>query len=118
MGATGVVIPPLAVSAQGSLFAIGTVDFVKAVLDTPASASLASQAGYQNAINVAGGAGVMDAYVNIAGVREGLEALIPAVDQASYTTDVQPFLEPFDAFAAVEKAPAGTRTSRFVLVLK
>ena len=118
MGATGVVIPPLAVSAQGSLFAIGTVDFVKAVLDTPASAGLASQAGYQNAINVAGGAGIMDAYVNITGVREGLEALIPAADQASYTTDVQPFLEPFDAFAAVEKAPAGTRTSRFVLVFK
>jgi hypothetical protein len=31
---------------------------------------------------------------------------------------VQPFLEPFDAFATVEKAPAGTRTSRFVLVFK
>jgi hypothetical protein len=118
MGATGVVIPPLAVSAQGSLFAIGTVDFVKAVLDSPASAGLASQAGYQNAINVAGGAGIMDAYVNITGIRQGLEALIPAVDQASYTTDVQPFLEPFDAFATVEKAPAGTRTSRFVLVFK
>jgi hypothetical protein len=118
MGATGAVTPPLAVSAQGSLFAIGTVDFVKAVLDTPASAGLASQAGYQNAINVAGGAGIMDAYVNITGIRAGLEALIPAADQARYATDVQPFLEPFDAFAAVEKAPAETRTSRFALVFK
>ncbi len=117
-GAAGVATPPLAVTAQGSLFAIGTVDFVKAVLDTPASAGLASQAGYQHAIDVAGGAGVVDAYVNITGVREGLESLIPATDQARYTTDVQPFLAPLDAFAAVEKAPAGTRTSQFVVIFK
>ena len=114
----GFAIPPLAISAQGGVFALGTLDFVKAVIDTPAGGGLAAQAGYAHAIDLAGGAGVMDTYVNITGLRTGLEALIPAADQARYTTDVEPFLEPFDALAGVVKAPTGTRTSRFVVVIK
>jgi hypothetical protein len=60
----------------------------------------------------------MDAYVNITGLREGLEALVPASQKGTYDTDVKPFLEPFDALAAVSKAPGATRTSRIVLVFK
>ena len=60
----------------------------------------------------------MDVYVNITGLREGLEGLIPAAEKARYDTDVKPFLEPFDALAAVDKAAAATRTSRMVLVFK
>jgi hypothetical protein len=114
----GVAIPPLAISAQGGVFALGTLNFVKAVIDTPAGGGLAAQASYAHAIDVAGGAGIMDTYVNITGLRAGLEALIPAADQARYATDIEPFLEPFDALASVVKAPAGARTSRLVVVFK
>jgi hypothetical protein len=111
-------IPALAATAQGDLFALGTLDFVKSILDTAAGGGLAAQAGYSHAIDLAGGAGVMDVYVNITGLREGLEVLIPAADKARYDSDVKPFLEPFDALAAVDKAAAATRTSRMVLVFK
>ena len=114
----GLAIPALAATAQGDLFALGTLDFVKSVLDTKAGSGLAAQAGYSHAVDLAGGAGVMDTYVNITGLREGLEGLIPAAEKARYDTDVKPFLEPFDTFAAVDKAPAATRTSRAVLVFK
>jgi hypothetical protein len=114
----GMAIPPLAATAQGDLFVLGTLDFVKDVLDTPAGNGLAAQAGYSHAVDLAGGASVMDAYVNLTGLRGGLEALIPAAQKATYDTEVKPFLEPFDAFAAVSKAPAATRTSRIVLVFK
>jgi len=114
----GGAIPALAVTAQGDLFALGTLDFVKGILDTPAGGGLAAQAGYAHAIDLAGGAGTMDAYVNITGLRAGLETLIPATEKASYDTNVQPFLEPFDAAAVVAKAPTTTRTSRIVLVFK
>jgi len=115
---SGVAVPALAATAQGDLFAVGTLDFVKSVLDTTAGGGLAAQPGYSRAVDLAGGAGVVDAYVNITGLREGLEVLIPAADKANYDTNVKPFLEPFDAVAAVVKAPAATRTSRIVLVFK
>jgi hypothetical protein len=114
----GATIPALAVTAQGDLFALGTLDFVKGVLDTPAGGGLAAQAGYAQAIALAGGTGSMDAYVNITGLRAGLETLIPATEKASYDTNVKPFLEPFDAVAVIARAPASTRTSRIVLVFK
>lgn len=113
-----VTVPALAATAQGDLFALGTLDFVKGVLDTPAGGGLAAQAGYSHAIDLAGSAGTMDAYVNLTGLRAGLEALIPAAEKASYDTNVKPFLEPFDAVAVIAKAPAATRTSRIVLVFK
>ena len=115
---SGVDVPALAVTAQGDLFALGTLDFVKSVLDTAAGGGLAAQPGYSRAVDLAGGAGVMDAYVNITGLREGLEGLMPAAEKARYDEDVKPFLEPFDAVAAVSKAPAATQTSRIVLVFK
>jgi hypothetical protein len=114
----GMALPVLAATAQGDVFALGTIDFVKSVLDTTAGGGLAAQPGYSRAIDLAGGAGVMDAYVNITGLREGLEGLIPAAERARYDADVKPFLEPFDALAAVDKTGAGTRTSRMVLVFK
>jgi len=115
---SGATVPALAATAQGDLFALGTLDFVKNVLDTAAGGGLAAQAGYSHAIDLAGGAGVMDTYVNITGLRAGLEALIPATEKASYDTNVKPFLEPFEAVAVIAKAPAATRTSRIVLVFK
>ena len=114
----GMALPPLAATAQGDLFVVGTLDFVKGVLDTAAGAGLAAQPGYSHAIDLAGGSGISDVYVNITGLREGLEGQIPGGSRASYESDVKPFLEPFDAFASVNKAAAATQTSRIVLVFK
>ncbi len=112
-------VPDLAMALKGDLFALGTIDFVKGVLDAPAGGGLAAQAGYGHALDLAGGAGVVDVYVSITGLREGLESLVPAAEKARYDTDIKPFLEPFDSFAAVSKAAtATTRTSRAVVVFR
>ena len=100
------------------MFVVGTIDFVKHVVDTAANSSLATIEAYTSAISAAGGAGTGDAFVNIAGLRAAVEAMLPATEKARYDTDVKPFLEPFDTFAAVSKAPAATRTSRVVVVFK
>ena len=115
---SGVALPQLAATAQGGLFAIGTIDFVKGVLDATAGSSLASSSTYTSAIAEAGGAGVGDIYVDISGIRTGLETQLPASQQAQYEANIKPFLEPFSALASVTKAPAGTATGSFVLTFK
>ena len=116
--ATGTAIPEIAATVQKGVFVVGTIDFVKHVVDTAANSSLATIEAYTSAISAAGGAGTGDAFVNIAGLRAAVEAMLPATEKARYDTDVKPFLEPFDTFAAVSKAPAATRTSRVVVVFK
>ncbi len=114
----GAPLPALAATAQGDVFAIGTVDFVKGVLDTKASASLSTSSTYTSAIAAAGGAGVGDTYIDIGGLRTALETLLPADQKARYDTEIKPFLEPFSALASVSKAAAGTMTAHFAVVFK
>jgi hypothetical protein len=111
-------LPQLAATAQGDVFAIGTVDFVKGVLDTKASASLSTSSTYMSAIAAAGGAGVGDVFIDIGGLRTALETLLPADQKARYDAEIKPFLEPFSALASVTKAPAGTTTARIALTFK
>jgi len=116
--ATGMAIPEIAATVQKGVFVLGTIDFVKHVVDTAANSSLSTTDAYTSAISAAGGAGVSDVFVNIGGIRTAVEGMIPAAGTSQYNTDVKPFLEPFDTFAAVIKASTSTTTSRFVLVFK
>lgn len=116
--ASGTAVPEIAVTVQRGVFVLGTVDFVKNVVDTATGSSLSTTNAYTSAISAAGGAGIGDAFVNIAGIRTAVEATLPADQKARYETDVKPFLEPLGALAAVAKAPAETRTSRIVIMFK
>lgn len=107
--------PQLAVTAQDGIFVLGTLDFVKRVVDTEAVGSLASSATYQRAISAAGGDGVSDVFVDVTALRLAIESMIPADERARYETEVQPFLVPFEAFAAVAEAPGATTVSRAVI---
>jgi hypothetical protein len=107
--------PPIAVTAQGGIFALGTLDFVKAVVDTEAGSSLASSDAYERAIAAAGGDGVADVYVDITGLRQSIETLMPAAEKTRYETEIKPFLVPFEAFAAVAEAPGATTVTRAVI---
>jgi Protein of unknown function (DUF3352) len=113
--AVGAEVPELAVTVQGGVFALGTIDFVKDVVDTTSGTSLAGDEVYQRAISLAGGDGVADVFVDIAGVRAGVEAMLPAAEKSRYETEIKPFLEPFEAFAAVAEAPGATTESRAVI---
>ncbi len=116
--ASGMAVPEIAATVQKGVFVLGTLDFVKHVVDTTEGSSLSAAHGYTTAISAAGGNGVTDVFVDVTGIRTAVEALLPDAEKARYETDVKPFLEPFDAFAAVTKAPGTTRTIRGVLVFK
>ena len=113
--AFGAPLPEIAATVQGGVFVLGTIDFVKAVVDTSAAESLAKDPVYERAISLAGGDGLSDAFVDIAGIRAGIEAMIPAEEKAGYETEIKPFLVPLEAFASVVEAPGATAVSRSVI---
>jgi len=103
------------VTVQGGVFALGTIDFVKDVVDTAGGGSLADDEVYRRAISLAGGDGVGNVFVDIAGILGGVEAMLPADEKAQYETEIKPFLEPFEAFAAVAEAPGETTETHAVI---
>ena len=113
--AVGAPIPEIAATVQRGVFVLGTIDFVKAVVDTDAAGSLAKDPAYERAINLAGGDGMSDAFVDVAGVLVGVEAMIPAEAKSQYETEIKPFLAPFEAFASVVEVPGATTESRAVI---
>ncbi len=107
--------PEIAATVQGGIFVLGTIDFVKAVVDTDAAGSLAKDPVYERAIALAGGDGMSDAFVDIAGILVGVEAMLPPEAKSQYETEIKPFLEPFEAFASVIEVPGATTESRAVV---
>jgi len=114
-GATGAAIPEIAATVQGGVFALGTVDFVKAVVDTKEAGSLAKDPVYERAIALAGGDGMSDLFIDIAGIRAGIEAMLPGAAKTQYETEMKPFLVPLEAFASVAEAPGATSVTRAVI---
>ncbi len=108
-------VPKIGVTIQRGVFVLGTLDFVKHVVDTTANASLASSDVYKRAIETAGGAGISDVFVDIAGIRSAVESMLPAAEKAKYETEIKPFLAPLEAFASVAEAPGATTVSRSVV---
>ena len=83
--------------------------------DTDAAGSLAKDPVYERAIALAGGDGMSDAFVDIAGILVGVEAMLPPEAKSQYETEIKPFLEPFEAFATVVEVPGATTESRAVI---
>ena len=113
--AAGTPVPEIAATVQRGVFVLGTIDFVKAVVDTDAAGSLAKDPVYQRAIDMAGGDGMSDAFVDMASLLVGVEAMLPAEAKSQWETEIKPFLEPFEAFASVIEVPGATTESRAVI---
>lgn len=98
--APGVVI---AWALKGDTFVIGVGEgSVESVLDVTAATSLGADPRFEAALG-AGGAtsnsGLV--YVDLAGAREAMEALIPERERARYDQEIKPWLEPFDSLIVV-----------------
>jgi Protein of unknown function (DUF3352) len=94
-------------------------DFVKSVLDTKPGASLADQAGYQKAIGLAGPTNVGQGYVDLTGLRTGLEALAASShSSADYDANIKPYLEPISSLAWSFSVNDGISNGRWVLIVK
>ncbi|HEY3336432.1 MAG TPA: DUF3352 domain-containing protein [Candidatus Limnocylindrales bacterium] len=100
--AEGVTLPAdlklsYAVTDKVVVLGYGTA-FTKAVLDTVAGgASLAGDARFADALTRVGQVRAGLVWVDIAGVRDAVEPLLPADTKTTYDTDVKPYLDAFDS---------------------
>jgi hypothetical protein len=77
-------------------------DFVKAVLDARTGDSLAKTERFSGALAQAGAAHAWLLWVDVAAVREAIEAMAPTeMLGEDYASDVRPYLEAFDSIVSV-----------------
>jgi hypothetical protein len=95
--------------------------FVKAVLDTTPSTSLASTDTYKKLADRAG-AGTGGSYANLGAIRELIEKAVAThgdtAGMAKYETDVKPFLVPFDAMFAAGSIDGNLTRSVIYITVK
>lgn len=109
----------LAYSVSDDVVVIGSSpEFVKHVLDTDAGNSLASDPGFKSTVGRIGNEVTGLTYLDIAAMRTLAEGQMSGDELAKYKTDVQPFLEPFDAFAATSAVGGDLDTTTTVITVK
>ena len=109
---TGATPIDIAVAAKGNLIVGGYSDaFVKAVLDTTAATSLASQADYSAVMTAAGSSNQQSFYVNVAAVEDEIGR---ALFGSRWTADYKPY---FDHLGSVAGATVDGNTVILRLVV-
>lgn len=107
----------LAFAQRDGLVVVGLDTFVKAVLDAKAGSSLADQPRYRAALERAGSANMLQAYVDVADLVGNAERSMSESQRATYEADTRPYLEHLQAWAMVGRAGDPTRF-RAVLTVK
>jgi uncharacterized protein DUF3352 len=112
--------PGIAFAVRDDLVVVGWGDaFVKAVLDAKAGSSLADQERYKQAMGLVGAENSGQAYVDIAAVREAIEAIVPdGPGKDRYLKEYEPYLAPFDVTAASGTIDGQVMKGQFVLTVK
>ena len=78
--------------------------------------ALAADPGYQATMAAAGpSTNAGSAYVDLRGIREAIEPLIPADERSRYEQEVKPWLLPFDQLGAVTYQDGSTSVSQTVI---
>jgi hypothetical protein len=109
----------LAFAVTDQVVVIGSSpDFVKHVLDTDAGTSIASTDSFKSAAGRVGADVTGLTYLDITSIRELAEGKMPADELAKYKKDVQPFLVPFDSFAASSTVGGDLDTITTVVTVK
>lgn len=106
----------VSVALSGGHLYVGGGDFAGGAISRLAADSLASNQRYSSAVTAAGNPNGAMAYLDIDGIRQRIEATLPA--SGSYATDVQPYLKPFDRLIIGSNQDAGTVTGRVVVFVK
>jgi hypothetical protein len=71
--------------------------FVRAVLDAREGSSLADQARFSGLLDRAGARHASLVWLDVAGIRELAEGMIPADERTSYEREIRPYLQALDA---------------------
>jgi hypothetical protein len=89
---------------------------VKAVLDVTPTTALAADPGYQATMKAAGpSTNSGSAYVDLRGIRDAIEPLVPAAERNRYEQEIKPWLLPFDQLGAVTYQDGSTSVSQTVI---
>ena len=89
---------------------------VKAVLDVTPATALAADPGYQATMKAAGpSTNSGSAYVDLHGIRDAIEPLVPAAERTRYEQEIKPWLLPFDQLGAVTYQDGSTSVSQTVI---
>lgn len=115
-------IPPgvrvsLAVGDQAVVVGVGDA-FVKGVLDAKAGTTLGSSSRFASLLGQVDGQHVGLMYADIAGLRDLIEAQLPAEQRAQYEADVKPYLVGFDGFIATGTVSSDLDRMRAVITVK
>lgn len=112
----------IAFTATDDVVVIGSgPDFVKAVLDAGPGPSLADGGRYQAAVGRVGDEHTGVSFVDVTAVRTLIEAHLDdlsAEERAEYVESIQPFLTPFDTFAAATVVGGDVNASHAVLTVQ
>jgi hypothetical protein len=86
--------------------------FVKAVLDARTGPTLASSDRFKAALAAAGPVSGSLLWLDVASMRDLLEAQVPNTDRSAYTADLKPYLDAFDSvigtYSPGDKVDSGT----------
>jgi hypothetical protein len=119
MGSLGIDDVAVQWAVDGDRVVIGFGDrFVTRVLELDAADSLGSSSRYQAARARAGGDTASLTYVDLAGLREAVVALLPGEAQVAYQRDVAPWLTPFDYLVGGSRVSGAHVTEHIELVLR
>jgi hypothetical protein len=102
---------------SGTTFVLGLGEAsVKAVLDVTPETALAADAGYQATMSAAGpSTNAGSAYLDLSGIREAIEPIIPADERARYEQEIKPWLLPFDQLGSVTYQDGSTTVAQTVI---
>lgn len=107
-----------AVTSDRVVFGTGTT-LVAQVLDMTSSSSLAAQQRYSDGMSAVGGtSNTQSVWLDLTAIRTALEAALPSDQKATYDTQVQPWLTPFDYAASATRVDNGRLEGHAVVVVK
>jgi len=117
MTAFGAAVPPsISVAIADDRMYLGVGDFVESALTQDAATSLAADPRYANAATTAGVPNIGLTYLDIAAMQAVFESTGGA--DASYTTNVKPWLDALDYFVLAETANGQTLSTNALLFVR
>jgi hypothetical protein len=106
----------ISVAVGGGHFYLGTGDFAAAALTRQKADSLAGNARYSSALSAAGSGTGANLYLDVAAIKADIESAMHV--DSGYTTNVKPYLDPFDRFVVVSSPLADGSSVRVQLFVK
>jgi hypothetical protein len=105
--------PSISVAVANSQLLLGTGDFVTQALQRQQADSLAGNQRFSSAVTSAGTPNGGEFYVDVAGIKSAIEA--SGMTDSNYTTNIKPYLDPFDRLIVVANDTGDTVTQRMQL---